>query len=94
MTFYHLIKIPHHGTKCYYYNFEKYIVPGKTVCLIPNEPIAKKDKNGKPHVWGIADDYKGDLKEAHVYTSQNNISSWKSTGTKKEMIGFDLMKVL
>lgn len=91
---YHLIKIPHHGTESYYYNFEEYIVPGKTVCLIPNEPIEKKDKNGKTHVCGIADDYKGDLKEAHVYTSQNNISSWKSTGTKKEMIGFDLMKVL
>ena len=88
---YHLIKIPHHGTKCYYYNFEEYIVPGKTVCLIPNEPIRG---------WQIYEDkilkkgYSYDLEKAHVYTSQNDISGWKSTGTKKEMIGFNLLKVL
>lgn len=67
---YQIIKVPHHGTKAYYFDFTKYIIPQKTTLLIPNGDISK---------WGIDPSYEYDASCANVYSTNNEcVLKWKN----------------
>lgn len=74
---YDIIKIPHHGTASYYFDFSPYITAGKTTCLISNEGFSKG--------YNIDNEYEKSLKEAHMVSSKNDcVIKWNtSTMTRK-----------
>lgn len=67
---YDLIKIPHHGTERYFFDFSSYISKGVTKCLISNELIGKG--------YEICSNYERTLNNAHIYCSKNAcITKWR-----------------
>ena len=80
---YDIIKIPHHGTEMYFFDFSPYIISGVTKCLIPNEKI----KAG----YDIYKDYENTLQKACVYSSENDcVIKWINSGCPRKVIGSNI----
>lgn len=78
---YDVIKIPHHGTENYYFDFSTYVFRGITKCLIPNGTIKIKGHDVCPN-------YEKLINKAYIYISEHGcVTGWKNPGMIKRVIG-------